>query len=150
MDKLKMRIDKQVIASVITLMMAGGLISVATTSRADDAQMMERCYGVVKAGKSDCDTNLPSCPDQPIIDADPNYWIYLPKGVCDKIVGGVTKPDVSTTTTTNSSTSTSMGSGNSPTPSTNSTTTTTTTKTVPAPSTGTSTNDLTPNNAVQY
>jgi len=29
-----------------------------------------------------------SCAGQSKIDSDPNEWVYLPKGVCDKLTGG--------------------------------------------------------------
>lgn len=124
-----MEMDKQVVAAIITALTAVGLMSVSTSARADDVPAMEKCYGIVKAGQNDCDSNDLSCSMKAVIDSDPNYWIYLPKGACAKIVGGITKPAASatstgampatTTTTTMPSTTT--------TPSTNTTTTTTTT-----------------------
>lgn len=54
----------------------------------------EKCYGVVKAGKNDCASkaNSHSCATFAKTDNDPNEWIKLPKGLCDKLVGGDTKP----------------------------------------------------------
>lgn len=51
---------------------------------------MEKCYGVVKAGKNDCASkiNKHSCAGMSRLDNDPNEWIKLPKGLCDKMVGG--------------------------------------------------------------
>lgn len=53
----------------------------------------EKCYGIVKAGKNDCAStaNKHSCATLAKIDKDPNEWIKLPKGLCNKIVGGSTK-----------------------------------------------------------
>ena len=55
---------------------------------------MEKCYGVVKAHKNDCASkaNKHSCSGQAKVDGDPNEWIKLPKGLCDKIAGGSTEP----------------------------------------------------------
>lgn len=46
---------------------------------------MEKCYGVSKAGMNDCGTSKHSCAAQAIIDNDPEEWIYINKGTCDKI-----------------------------------------------------------------
>lgn len=52
---------------------------------------VEKCYGIVKAGSNDCHTDSHSCASQSKKDADPQEWILLPAGSCDKIVGGVVK-----------------------------------------------------------
>lgn len=84
--------DKQVMMAIVTAAMVVGLMSVSTSSRAvADTQTMEKCYGIVKSGMNDCDENDISCSMKAVIDSDPNYWIYLPKGACAKIVGGITK-----------------------------------------------------------
>lgn len=62
------------------------LFIIQGTARADD-QAMEKCYGVAKAGLNDCDPAASTC-DKAVMDADPNYWLYVPKGMCKKLVGG--------------------------------------------------------------
>lgn len=52
------------------------------------AQAAEKCYGVVKAGKNDCAANGHACAGQSSRDADPDEWVYLPDGTCDKLVNG--------------------------------------------------------------
>ena len=52
---------------------------------------LEKCYGVVKSGLNDCGADTHACASQSIKDSDPNDWLYLPKGTCEKIVGGKTK-----------------------------------------------------------
>lgn len=51
---------------------------------------MEKCYGVVKAGKNDCanKSNTHACGAQAATDSDPGEFVLVPKGVCDKLVGG--------------------------------------------------------------
>ncbi|MDP2333903.1 MAG: DUF2282 domain-containing protein [Reyranella sp.] len=49
---------------------------------------VEKCYGVVKAGKNDCQTATSSCAGTSKKDAQADAWISLPKGACEKIVGG--------------------------------------------------------------
>ena len=50
----------------------------------------EKCYGVAKAGKNDCASGANACAGQSKADNDKSAWIGLPKGTCDRIVGGVT------------------------------------------------------------
>lgn len=84
--------EKQLMASFITAMLALGLMLISTSSRADNPPGMEKCYGIAKAGQNDCDSGpgTGAC-IKSVIDADPNYWIYVPTGVCDKIFGGLSK-----------------------------------------------------------
>jgi uncharacterized membrane protein len=53
---------------------------------------MEKCYGVAKAGKNDCAANGHSCAAQAKTDGDKSEWIAVPKGTCEKIVGGSLTP----------------------------------------------------------
>lgn len=68
---------------------AAMVFSVAATDA--QAKENEKCYGVAKAGKNDCGTPEHSCAGQAKTDGDPQEWVYLPKGTCDKIVGGSTE-----------------------------------------------------------
>jgi len=49
---------------------------------------MEKCYGIAKAGKNDCQTAKSSCAGTSKTGAQPDAWISVPKGACDKIIGG--------------------------------------------------------------
>lgn len=49
---------------------------------------MEKCYGVAKAGKNDCQTASSSCAGTSKKDAQTDAWISVPKGTCDKLIGG--------------------------------------------------------------
>ena len=49
---------------------------------------MEKCYGIAKAGKNDCQTAKSSCAGTSKSDAQPDAWISVPTGACDKIIGG--------------------------------------------------------------
>lgn len=51
----------------------------------------EKCQGIVKAGMNDCGANGHGCAGQAAVDNDPNEWVYLPEGTCEKIVGGTVK-----------------------------------------------------------
>ena len=60
--------------------------SAATQSTGSGAK--EQCAGIVKAGKNDCATSTNDCHSHATVDSSPEAWIYVPKGTCDKIVGG--------------------------------------------------------------
>lgn len=78
--------------SAITTTALAGLLLLATTAISTAAQAdvpkMEKCYGIVKAGKNDCQTNTHACAGTASKDGQKDAWIYLPKGTCEKIVGG--------------------------------------------------------------
>jgi uncharacterized membrane protein len=61
----------------------------AATANAADADK-EKCYGVVKAGKNDCAGNGHACSGQSKTDKDPKEWLSLPKGTCERLMGGST------------------------------------------------------------
>ena len=52
------------------------------------AAKMEKCYGVVKAGKNDCQTNTSSCAGSATADGQKDAWLMVPKGTCERLVGG--------------------------------------------------------------
>ena len=48
----------------------------------------EKCAGVVKAGKNDCGTSKSACAGTSTADRDPEAWILVPAGTCERIAGG--------------------------------------------------------------
>jgi uncharacterized membrane protein len=52
----------------------------------------EKCYGIVKAGKNDCQTANSSCAGTSKRDSQGDAWIYVPAGSCEKLVGGSKQP----------------------------------------------------------
>jgi uncharacterized membrane protein len=52
----------------------------------------EKCYGISKAGKNDCQTKMSSCAGTSKQNAQGDAWVYVPKGTCEKIVNGSTQP----------------------------------------------------------
>jgi uncharacterized membrane protein len=68
----------------------GGLVAAAPAFSADDSKSAatEKCYGVSKAGKNDCAGPAHSCQGLSKKDADGKEWVKLPKGTCERIVGG--------------------------------------------------------------
>ena len=70
----------------------GSLLALGTvTATADDAGT-EKCYGVAKAGKNDCAGGKHACAGQSAKDRDANEWVKLPKGTCERLVGGSLTP----------------------------------------------------------
>jgi uncharacterized membrane protein len=63
----------------------------AATSQAQAADS-EKCYGVAKAGKNDCATQVSSCAGTNKMDGNPQAFILVPKGTCEKLAGGSTTP----------------------------------------------------------
>ena len=70
--------------------LAAALVLPAATSQAQGN--MEKCYGVAKAGKNDCQTSAHACAGQASKDGQGDSWVYVPKGTCEKIVGGSLQP----------------------------------------------------------
>lgn len=52
---------------------------------------LARCYGVNAVGRNDCATGTHSCAGQATIARDPNSFVLLPAGDCQKIAGGSLK-----------------------------------------------------------
>lgn len=70
----------------------GGLLALGLAGNANAASKdMERCYGVAKAGMNDCGSKKAghSCAGQATKNGDPNDFVALPKGTCDKIANGI-------------------------------------------------------------
>jgi uncharacterized membrane protein len=52
----------------------------------------EKCYGITKAGKNDCQTANSSCAGTSKRDGQRDAWLYVPKGTCERLVNGSTQP----------------------------------------------------------
>lgn len=73
------------VAAAMAFAIASGAATLATPAQAAEN---EKCYGVAKAGKNDCQTASTSCAGTSKTDGQADAWIFVPKGTCDKIVGG--------------------------------------------------------------
>lgn len=71
--------------------LAGGA-AMAQDQVAQAGGKQEKCYGVVKAGKNDCQTAATSCAGTSKKDAQADAWIYVPAGTCAKLVGASSEP----------------------------------------------------------
>jgi uncharacterized membrane protein len=68
------------------------LLVVSATAFAADEGNSEKCYGVAKAGKNDCAGAAHACAGQSSKDANAKEFIKLPKGTCERVVGGSLTP----------------------------------------------------------
>jgi uncharacterized membrane protein len=79
------------ISTALASLIAFGALS-SSAQAADEKAATEKCYGVAEAGKNDCAANGHSCAGQAAKDANGKEWIKVPKGTCERIVGGSTSP----------------------------------------------------------
>ena len=68
-----------------------GALALPVAAEAQGRMPVEKCFGVSKAGQNDCQTDNSSCAGTSKKDNQPDAWIAVPKGTCQKIVGGVVK-----------------------------------------------------------
>lgn len=86
-----MNMKKAITAGIV----AGAVsLAIANTNEANAMDSdKEKCYGVAKAGANDCGSfdKSHSCMGHATKDGDPNEWVAVPKGLCEKLVGGSLK-----------------------------------------------------------
>ncbi len=80
--------SKLAVSAALSSLLALGAVAASPAQAAES----EKCYGVSKAGKNDCQTNTSACAGTATADAQGDAWIYVPKGICEKIVGGSLDP----------------------------------------------------------
>ena len=81
------------LASVATAFTAAGMLTTtaqAAPSWAKPGDTIEKCLGVAKKGQNDCGSTdgAHACSGKAKKDGDEKEWVYTPKGLCEKIVGG--------------------------------------------------------------
>lgn len=80
------------VTAAITGALAAGFAAAAGAQEAPKpAFKAEKCYGIAKAGKNDCQTANSACAGTSKKDNQADAWIYLPTGTCDRIVGASLK-----------------------------------------------------------
>jgi len=79
--KSKHKLIRYAITSILALTTSHFALAATATD-----QKMEKCYGIVKAGKNDCQTSTESCAGSAKKDKQRDAFIFLPKGTCEKIV----------------------------------------------------------------
>jgi len=81
-----MKTKTALLSTAIGSLLAFGMTAMSAQA-AEDANT-EKCYGIAKAGKNDCAGAAHSCAGQSKAEANGKEWIKLPKGTCERIVGG--------------------------------------------------------------
>ena len=52
----------------------------------------EKCYGIARAGRNDCQTTNSSCAGTSKRDGQGDAWVYMPTGSCERVVNGSLQP----------------------------------------------------------
>lgn len=90
---MSMKTVASAISAILALNLSGTQSSFAASTHDHAAAAdVEKCYGVAKAGRNDCGTALHGCAGLAKTDGERAEWVAAPKGLCEKIVGGTTKP----------------------------------------------------------
>lgn len=79
-----MKSKKWIISAIVTGLFVLGASGAAVAAKPG----FEKCAGIVKAGKNDCGTASHACGGQSTTDGAADEWIFVPEGMCEKIVGG--------------------------------------------------------------
>jgi len=81
-------------SAVASALAVGAVAATGTPAVAGDKPPMEKCYGIAKAGKNDCASKSAghACAGQSTKDGDKQSFLLVPKGTCERIVGGSTTP----------------------------------------------------------
>jgi uncharacterized membrane protein len=89
--------NKKIIGAALTGLVALGAVTAANAHAVpgEKVKTWEKCAGIAKAGQNDCGAldGSHGCAGMAKIDNDDNEWIYVPKGTCSKITGGVKKAE---------------------------------------------------------
>jgi uncharacterized membrane protein len=84
---------KFVVASAVAAALALPLVAGAQGGPVPTPKFAaEKCFGISKAGKNDCQTANSSCAGTSKRDGQKDAWIYVPAGSCERIVGGAKQP----------------------------------------------------------
>lgn len=89
--------QKKIIGATLSGLLALGALTAATSAQAvpDQPKKWEKCAGIAKAGQNDCAAldGSHGCSSQAKLDNTDNEWVYVPKGTCTKITGGIVKAE---------------------------------------------------------
>ena len=75
------------VTAAVAGLLAAGLGAAQAGPAPEPKFAAEKCFGIAKTGKNDCQTAASACAGTSKKDNQADAWIYVPKGTCDKIVG---------------------------------------------------------------
>ena len=88
-----MKTSRVLICSAVAAALATPLLGSAQAGPAPTPKFEhEKCYGLSRAGKNDCQTANSSCAGTSKRDKQGDAWVYVPKGTCEKLVDGSLQP----------------------------------------------------------
>jgi uncharacterized membrane protein len=93
MSTKKLSKTDALVVSAFAAVLALGASTLAKADTASDPQ--EKCFGVAKASANDCQTASNSCAGSATINGQADAWIYVPKGLCERLNGGSLTPKAS-------------------------------------------------------
>lgn len=89
--------QKKIIGATLSGLLAVGALTTSTAANAvpDQPAKWEKCAGIAKAGQNDCAAldGSHGCSGQAKSTNSDHEWVYVPKGTCSKITGGVVKAE---------------------------------------------------------
>lgn len=66
-------------------------VTVAQAASPADAGMV-KCYGIARAHMNSCKSGAHSCKGKAMVNGDPDSFLMVPTGLCQRIVHGSLKP----------------------------------------------------------
>lgn len=86
--------NKSILMAAVAGALSFGAVSLAAADdmKPDAAMSHVKCYGINAAHKNDCKAAGHSCAGQDAKARDPNAFVEIPAGLCEKIDGGKTTP----------------------------------------------------------
>lgn len=88
-----MKQEKLIKAAMMAFLALGSSQGLHSASCDSTTSSTEKCYGIVKAGMNDCSTATSSCAGSSTKDNQPDAFVLMPIGLCNKLVGGHLDPD---------------------------------------------------------
>jgi len=88
MNTTRALVTSAMVAALSAPLLAGAQNPPAQTPKFD----AEKCYGVAKAARNDCQTANSSCAGTSKRDRQGDAWIYVPKGTCERLADGSLQP----------------------------------------------------------
>lgn len=87
-----MRHTGKLVGAVVIALFSNQMAAAASNMSMPSQGKVEKCYGIAKAKMNDCGTAKHNCAGIAKTDGDPQEWIYVLKGYCNRIKGGSLTP----------------------------------------------------------
>lgn len=86
-----MRKSTMIKSTIVGVMAAGAMLASQANAVPDQPKEWEKCAGIAKKGMNDCGATdgKHGCAGHAKMDNLDTEWVYVPKGTCTKITGGM-------------------------------------------------------------